>query len=137
MSALPQRIEDRIEMVTESGCWIWTGTYTGTGYGQTRLNGKRCRAHRAVYSLLVGPIPEGLNLDHLCRVRKCVNPYHLEVVTQSVNVQRGEGIAGRNQRKTHCKNGHEFTVSNTMKNGNGRRCKTCTSLWEANKRRAT
>jgi hypothetical protein len=70
-------------------CWLWTGCVGDGGYGQVTIAQRRHKAHRAVYELLVGPIPEGLDLDHLCRVRRCVNPDHLEPVTRSENLRRG------------------------------------------------
>jgi len=73
----------------ETGCWIWQRTTTAYGYGWIRVNGKGTNAHRAIYERLHGPVPPGLVVDHLCRNRICVNPDHLEVVTQTVNVRRG------------------------------------------------
>lgn len=70
------------------GCWLWTGTVLGSGYGQFRVGMGHVRAHRFAYELLVGPIPEALTLDHLCRVTSCVNPLHLEPVTASENIKR-------------------------------------------------
>src|SRR5436190_23461888 len=86
---LPLRIEERIEPCPESGCWIFTGNSDQNGYGMTCLNGKMGRAHRLIYEFLVGPIPPGLTLDHLCRVRRCVNPRHVEPVTLRENILRG------------------------------------------------
>lgn len=78
-------------------CWLWTGATTGrTGYGATRLDGVRMTAHRAVWILFNGPVPEGAELDHLCRVRLCVNPEHLEPVTHRVNCKRGHPLEGDN-----------------------------------------
>ena len=83
--------EQYFEPVTESGCWLWTSTLNVKGYGQ--FNGRRQgvsnAAHRAAYEIYRGPIPEGFEIDHLCRVRSCVNPNHLEAVTHAVNLQRG------------------------------------------------
>lgn len=109
----------------ENGCWIWTGCIAWNGYGQLRRHETgHERAHRAVYKLIVGPIPEGLDLDHLCRVRACCNPSHLEPVTRSENLKRSP-IAGR-PRQTHCKRGHEFTPDNSYVKGDGcRRCRAC------------
>ena len=70
-------------------CWLWRASIRNHGYGRIKVNGRAEQAHRVAYELLVGPIPEGLTLDHLCRVRLCVNPAHLEPVTQKVNIRRG------------------------------------------------
>lgn len=94
-------------------CWLWTAPLNDGGYGQIYLEGKRPRVHRLAYEALVGPIPDGMQLDHLCRVRNCINPLHLEPVPQRVNILRGESPSARNARATHCKHGHEFTRENT------------------------
>jgi hypothetical protein len=101
-------------------CWNWTGA-TCLGYGQFKGTGDYATrwAHRFAYLLLVGPIPDGLVLDHLCRNRACVNPDHLEPVTMAVNI-------GRIPRPPHCPKGHEFDAENTSYSTLGhRRCKTC------------
>lgn len=98
--------------VTESGCWVWLGALSQGGYAQIHYNGKTSTAHRLIYEYYNGPVSRELQLDHLCRVRCCVNPRHLEVVTRLENVRRGEG--GRhNAIKTHCPYGHEYTSENT------------------------
>ena len=114
-------------------CWIWTGAISSVGYGAfgaERVNGRNrnALAHRFAYEQLVGPIPEGLVLDHLCRVTRCVNPVHLEPVTHRENLDRGTPSASHlNRGKTHCKNGHEFTEENTywFNEGRSRGCFTC------------
>lgn len=112
------------------GCWEWTGALHKAGYGELFVEGKRQRAHRLVYEALVGPIPAGMHLDHLCRNRRCVRPDHLEPVTPKENVHRGESIPARNAAKTHCIAGHPFSEANTYiyfdrKGRMARVCKTC------------
>lgn len=112
----------------ENGCLIWQGYGTRNGYGQFSLNGRNAMAHRVAYEIFVGPIPEGLQTDHLCRMRRCVNPAHLELVTQSENLRRGTWPP-----KRHCRNGHVYTPETTGVSGRGyRRCLIC---YRANRRR--
>jgi hypothetical protein len=111
--------------VTETGCWQWTRAKSN-GYGQLMTEGRHWMAHRYTYTHLVGPIPEGLDLDHLCRNRACVNPEHLEPVTHRENVLRGMSPAALRARSTHCKNGHLFDESTTVLNAKGQRtCRIC------------
>lgn len=106
-------------------CWIWTAFLGTGGYGNFRAGGGNSQAHRYAYELLVKPIPDGLELDHLCRVHACVNPAHLEPVTRKVNVIRGAD--GRlAERDGKCPNGHEMTPENTGEDRWHRRvCKAC------------
>lgn len=105
--------------------WMWTGT-TLEGYGIFNWRKTKAKAHRAVYELLEGPIPQGLELDHLCQITLCVRPSHLEPVTHRVNILRGSSPAAVNARKTHCLNGHEYTPETAYERpGGGRRCRTC------------
>jgi hypothetical protein len=101
-------------------CWLWLRSLT-EGYGNFYFRGGPCPAHRASYELFVGPIPDGLHIDHLCRVKHCVNPAHLEPVTRCENARRGA-----HGMKTHCKHGHEYTPENTIHLGGKRRCRECT-----------
>lgn len=122
-------IQERLfPKVDASGiCWLWTGAKNRGGYGVIS-KGRRGGAtivHRAVWELLVGPVPDGTELDHICRIRSCCNPDHLEPVSRATNVARGSCRAGV-QRKTHCTNGHPFTPENTLPNGpRGRACREC------------
>lgn len=119
------RLMEKVE-IQPGGCWLWLACVTQTGYGQFRFRGKLTPAHRASYVLHRGAIPPGAVLDHLCRVRRCVNPDHLEPVDQRTNLLRGIGWAAVNASKTHCVNGHEFTAENTYVNPSGRRhCRIC------------
>lgn len=113
------------------GCWEWKGARQ-KGYGAIGAGGKTggvLRAHRVIYEWLVGPIPEGLDLDHLCRNRSCVNPSHLEPVTRRENLMRADTLPARNTAKTHCPRGHEYNEENTyiqIKAGSRMRsCKNC------------
>lgn len=107
-------------------CWLWTAAQTGGGYGYFRVNGRSVRAHRFAYELLVGPVPVGLELDHLCRVLACINPDHMEPVTHQVNILRGIGEVARNARKTCCPQGHPYDAENTYwSRRGGRHCRAC------------
>jgi len=106
-------------------CWNWTG-WLRLGYGQFNVGRRKFAAHRVAYELTVGPIPEGMQLDHLCRNTRCVNPAHLEPVTPVENTHRGTQPAADNARKTHCKNGHPLSGDNLQIVFNGRRrCRIC------------
>ena len=109
-------------------CWLWTAATT-KGYGKINSGGglgKMLLAHRVAYEMLVGPIPEGLQLDHLCRVTLCVNPKHLEPVTNRENVLRGENFIAKKARQTECLRGHPLSGANLYTSPKGhRRCKIC------------
>lgn len=101
----------------DSGCWNWTGTCQKNGYSAFGIAGKTVRGHRWSYEHFVAPIPDGLEIDHLCRNRKCVNPSHLEPVTRKENSRRA--------MRSHCVNGHEFTPENIYMHSGRRYCRTC------------
>jgi hypothetical protein len=113
----------------ESGCWLWQASVGSHGYGQFNCRGRGFQqrlAHRLAYELLVGLILEGLTLDHLCRVRRCINPDHLEPVTLAENKRRGMSPSAVNARKTHCKRGHALTSDNlVLRSRPGRECLIC------------
>jgi hypothetical protein len=119
-----------------SGCWLWLGSLNrDNGYGRFYLRYKSYLAHRFSYELQNGPIQNGLVLDHLCRNTSCVNPKHLEVVTNKENILRGISPSAENKRKTHCPIGHEYTEKNTRISKTGKRsCRTC-DLIRWNKRK--
>jgi hypothetical protein len=133
-------------VVLDNGCWEWTACRYLTGYAMFWLNGMNMPAHRASFELYVGPIPDGLQLDHLCHTRdelcaggwsclhrRCVNPAHLEPVTHLENVRRGlGGYPALLRARTHCGNGHEFTPENTKlrRDNNGRICRICKREWD-------
>jgi hypothetical protein len=107
-------------------CWLWTACKKADGYGQIGVGGGKLKsAHRLSYEMHVGPIPPGLVIDHLCRIRHCVNPAHMEAVTPQVNTARG--IGGHNMSaKTHCPSGHAYTPDNIVRRADRKRsCRTC------------
>ena len=124
----------RVSPVPVTGCWLWTKAMGKKGYGllaEPMPNGrfKMVSAHRYAYRTFRGEIPVGLTIDHLCRVKLCVNPWHMELVTNRENQLRGDGMGGANARKTHCPQGHLYSSDNTysyVSGGKCRRiCKTC------------
>ncbi|HEY1105142.1 MULTISPECIES: HNH endonuclease signature motif containing protein [Streptomyces] len=120
---------DRFLASTEAGpggCWQWTGYLMPNGYARISVDGERQYAHRVAYEAFVAPIPAGLVIDHLCRNRGCVNPDHLDAVTQRVNVLRGESHAAARARQVACIRGHRFDHANTYRATNGtRKCRRC------------
>jgi len=118
-----QRMTNKIK-ISKTGCWVWQASLNHKGYGQVGYKDTMVRTHRLMYQLLIGVIPKGLQIDHLCRNRACCNPEHLEPVTPLENTKRSP-IHDRN--KTHCKWGHGFTPENTMiyKKTGQRACRIC------------
>lgn len=99
----------------DTKCWIARGKTRPGRYGRFYINGLTFDAHRVSYTLFKGKIPAGLQIDHLCRNRTCINPKHLEAVTSRVNTLRGNSLQAQNAKKTHCKYGHPFIQSNLVK----------------------
>lgn len=141
----PQRLRnapviDRLmfrTIVDPDGCWLWQGSTNGKGYGHIRsdMGGPIVAVHRVAYEHHHGPIPAGLEIDHLCKVRNCVRPDHLEAVTHAENVARTD------RRATHCKHGHPFSPDNTKLDKRGMQtCRTCgrerMRAWRAARRSA-
>ena len=125
---LPVPAHDRFWMKVQKTdtCWLWTAACNQGGYGRFLCDGKLVQAHRWAYEQVKGPIPEGLDLDHLCRVRNCVNPNHLEPVTRRQNLMRGEHTYAKLHRAGHCKRGHPFNKQNTYICKQGKRhCRIC------------
>ncbi len=111
-------------------CWTWTGPHSADGYAKAVVNRKPARAHRVAYELLVGPIPAGLTIDHLCRNRGCLNPAHMEPVTNRENVLRGVSTAAQRARQAECKRGHPLSGTNLHIDARGfRRCRQCQLDW--------
>ena len=112
-----------------TGCWLWLTTLDRDGYGKINYRKRTLRAHRFIYERLRGPIPSNLELDHMCRVRCCVNPDHLEPVAGRENLRRGNSPSSAAARQTHCIHGHEFNFENTRignnYKGSFRQCRAC------------
>jgi len=119
-------LADRIVVDDATGCWLWTGSRTKGGYGRVGVGGVDVYLHRLVYEWLVAPIPSGLEIDHLCNVRECCRPEHLEAVTHAENCRRmGERGRAPGQARTHCPQGHPYEGSNVYVWQGHRKCRVC------------
>jgi hypothetical protein len=142
----PMTVERFMRHVQEldNGCWRWTAAVKPNGYGITPASGRMWQAHRAAYDLFVGPIPDGLHIDHLCHGRdvscaggwgcehrRCVNPDHLEAVSGRENLLRGRGFVAAQVARTHCPQGHAYDTENTGWNRGKRKCRACDRIRHA------
>lgn len=109
-------------------CWLWTAQVKQDGYGRFQWNERKRLAHRVVYEMLIGPIPIDRQIDHLCRVRSCVNPDHLQITTSRQNTLRGYSVCAKHSRATHCPQGHAYDATNTYTWQGKRHCRTCNRL---------
>lgn len=133
LSVLKGRFDAKVLPEPNSGCWLWTGALQNDRYGHFRIGGRYASqniiAHRFSYEFHCGPIPDGYTIDHLCKVTCCVNPDHLEPVTQYENLRRSSAwypeTYARRRRATHCRRGHELTPENTYQGKNRGRCRIC------------
>jgi hypothetical protein len=137
--SLLQRFEEKYTPEPNSGCWLWTAALSAAGYGAIGSGYKVRLAHIVSYEFKFGKVPNGLELDHKCRLRCCVNPYHLEPVTHRENCIRGDAPK-RNGNKTHCPRGHEYSAANTIINQPSTRppfrvCRKCRNVYINNLKR--
>lgn len=119
------RLWERVSPEPNTGCWLWTGSMAGAGYGHLRVNGQLWYAHRLSYVTHRGPIPEGTELDHLCRTRCCINPAHLEAVSHRENWRRSRAPNAIGYTVAACRRGHPRSKENTGQSGGNNYCRVC------------
>lgn len=137
---LEERFWPKVDKLGPGGCWLWTASTDRYGYGRihvgtSRADSKLKAAHNVAYELLIGPIPVGLELDHLCRITACVNPAHLEPVTHRENLLRSDSVSGKAARVTHCPQGHLYDKQNTRVTNGVRQCRACDREYQRLRRR--
>jgi hypothetical protein len=125
--ALAGRLWGRTRVNGPDQCWEWQGYINPSGYGYIGVHHRPRYTHRVAYELVVGPIPDGLVIDHLCRVRHCVNPSHMEPVTNRENLMRGESSSAIAARRDHCAKGHPYDERTWVSKQGKRHCRTCTN----------
>ncbi|MFI9271826.1 HNH endonuclease signature motif containing protein [Kitasatospora sp. NPDC052896] len=133
------RFFEKVDKGSEfDACWIWKGAIDEDGYGKFRMPDKSVKGTHIISWELANnrTVPKGWHVDHLCRIRACCNPDHLEAVEHSENVRRGTSFAAKNAAKTHCPRGHEFTAENTRWHHNSRECITCIRQRDRQRRQA-
>lgn len=135
MIELPAKLQNHIQPEPNTGCWLWLGARS-RGYGKVRWDGVTKSTHRIVYAFYKGAIPDGLTIDHLCRVRCCVNPDHMEAVTYEVNTLRSNNPAAINARKFECDYGHSLERAVMRKSWRGKLRRDCLECRRVHNRRS-
>jgi HNH endonuclease len=128
MRTQEERFLEKFQVDEATGCWLWTACRSTSGYGVFVVQNRNVPAHRWAYEHWIGPVPEGMVMDHfVCDTPLCVNPHHVRPASNRENTLRGVGVTAANLAKTHCEHGHEFTLENTYEREDrgGRECRRC------------